>query len=38
MKVFADNGFQFYIDYSDLQFDYKTDYVGGGGYGEVFKA
>ena len=38
MKVFQDNGFQFYIDYTDLIFDFKTDFGGGGGYGEVFKA
>jgi len=27
-----------YIDFSDLTFDTKTDYIGGGGYGDVYKA
>lgn len=38
IKSFDDNGFSFYIDFHDLKFDYKTDFLGGGGYGEVFKA
>ncbi len=37
-KIFEQNGFDFYIDYYDLKFDYKKDFLGGGGYGEVFKA
>ena len=32
------HGFNFYIDFADLKFDTKTDFVGGGGYGEVFRA
>lgn len=28
----------FYIDINDLIYDNKTDFLGGGGYGEVFKA
>ena len=38
VKTFRDNGFSFYIDFNDIKWDYKTDYLGGGGYGEVFKA
>ena len=38
IKTFNENGFSFYIDFSDLKFNYKTDFLGGGGYGEVFKA
>lgn len=38
MKTFNENGFSFYIDFNDLKFNYKTDFLGGGGYGEVFKA
>ena len=38
LNTFNDNGFSFYIDISDLKLDYKTDFLGGGGYGEVFKA
>lgn len=38
IRTFNDNGFNFYIDINDLKLDYKTDFLGGGGYGEVFKA
>lgn len=38
INTFQENGFSFYIDFADLKFDYKNDFVGGGGYGEVFKA
>jgi serine/threonine-protein kinase CTR1 len=38
IQTFNRNGFDFYIERTDLKFDYKADYLGGGGYGEVFKA
>ena len=38
IKTFQKHGFSFYIEFSDLKFDIKTDFIGGGGYGEVFKA
>ena len=33
-----ENGFDFYIDFKELQIDTKTDFIGRGGYGDVFKA
>jgi len=38
IKTFQNHGFSFYIEFSDLKFDIKNDFIGGGGYGEVFKA
>ncbi len=38
IKIFNENGLNFYIDINDLVYDNKTDFLGGGGYGEVFKA
>ena len=38
IKTFQNHGFDFYIEFADLKFDYKNDFVGGGGYGEVFRA
>ena len=38
VETFNRNGFDFYIERNELKFDYKTDFLGGGGYGEVFKA
>jgi serine/threonine protein kinase len=35
--AFEQSGFNSYIDFSDLKFDLKTDFVGGGGYGDVYK-
>ena len=38
IKSFNENGFSFYIDFNDLKINIKDDFLGGGGYGEVFKA
>lgn len=38
LETFNRNGFDFYIERNELKFDYKADFLGGGGYGEVFKA
>ena len=35
--AFEANGFNSLIDFSELKFDSKQDFVGGGGYGDVFK-
>jgi serine/threonine protein kinase len=35
---FKENGFESFIDFKELNFDSKADFIGGGGYGEVFKA
>ena len=32
------NGFDFYIDYNELVIDQKSDIIGRGGYGDVYKA
>jgi len=36
-KSLKSGGFNFIIDFSELAFDNKTDYIGGGGYGDVFQ-
>mmetsp|Transcript_9364 Transcript_9364/g.14215 ORF Transcript_9364/g.14215 Transcript_9364/m.14215 type:complete len:236 (+) Transcript_9364:2810-3517(+) len=36
-EKFNDNGFSFYIEREELKFNEKTDFLGVGGYGEVFK-
>ena len=33
-----ENGFDFFIDYHELEIDTKADFIGRGGYGDVFKA
>lgn len=33
-----ENGFDFFIEYKDLQVDQRADFIGRGGYGDVFKA
>ena len=38
LSSFQENGFESFIDFRELIFDSKKDFVGGGGYGEVFKA
>lgn len=38
ITTFQNHGFDFYIEFSELKFDFKQDFIGGGGYGEVFKA
>ena len=38
IKIFKENGLNLYIDINDLSYDNKADFLGGGGYGEVFKA
>lgn len=38
LSSFQENGFESFIDFRELVFDSKKDFVGGGGYGEVFKA
>lgn len=35
-KSLKSGGFNFLIDFKELQFDQKTDYIGGGGYGDVY--
>jgi hypothetical protein len=30
-------GFNFLIDFKELNFDPKLDYIGGGGYGDVYQ-
>lgn len=34
----AASGFSQIIDYKDLNFDSRRDFIGGGGYGDVYKA
>ena len=34
----GENGFDFFIDYKELQLDTSADLIGRGGYGDVFKA
>ena len=38
VETFNRCGFDFYIDRASLKFDSKIDFLGGGGYGKVFKA
>lgn len=38
ISSFKENGFESFIDFKELNFDSKSDFIGGGGYGEVFKA
>lgn len=38
IEALDENGFDFFIDYKELQIDPKTDFIGRGGYGDVFKA
>ena len=33
-----ENGFDFFIDFGELVIDTKADFIGRGGYGDVFKA
>ena len=33
-----ENGFDFFIDFKELEIDAKADFIGRGGYGDVFKA
>lgn len=33
-----ENGFDFYIDFKDIKYEPKTDLLGSGGYGDVYKA
>jgi len=33
-----ENGFDFYIDFKDIRYNAKTDLLGSGGYGDVYKA
>lgn len=37
LVAFEQSGFSSFIDFSELKFDLKADFVGGGGYGDVFK-
>ena len=34
----VENGFDFYINFEELQINPKNDFLGRGGYGDVFKA
>lgn len=34
----SENGFNFFIDFKELLIDPKSDLIGRGGYGDVFKA
>jgi serine/threonine protein kinase len=36
IKSFKASGFNFFIDFNELTFDVKNDYIGGGGYGDVY--
>lgn len=36
MKSFKANGFNFFIEFEEIKFDNKSDYIGGGGYGDVY--
>ena len=36
MKSFKANGFNFFIEFDELQFEPKDDFIGGGGYGDVY--
>ena len=33
-----ENGFDFFVNYSELIIDQKSDFIGRGGYGDVYKA
>lgn len=37
IKSFKSSGFNFFIEYSEILFDTKNDFIGGGGYGDVFQ-
>ena len=37
VKSFKASGFNFFIDFEELTFDVKNDFIGGGGYGDVFQ-
>lgn len=37
VKSFKASGFNFFINFDELTFDAKTDFIGGGGYGDVFQ-
>ena len=37
LAAFDSSGFSSYIQFSELTFDIKADFVGGGGYGDVYK-
>ena len=37
LEAFESNGFNSFIPFSELKFDQKTDFLAGGGYGDVFK-
>jgi len=37
IKSFKASGFNFFIEFDELKFDSKTDFIGGGGYGDVFQ-
>lgn len=36
LKSFKSSGFNFFVPFSELSFDPKADYLGGGGYGDVY--
>ena len=38
LVALGENGFDFFIDYKELQIDPNADLIGRGGYGDVFKA
>ena len=38
INALQENGFDFYIDFKELRIDTKSDFIGRGGYGDVFKA
>ena len=38
LAALGENGFDFYIEFKDLEIDAKADFIGRGGYGDVFKA
>ena len=37
LKCFKASGFDFFIDFSELTFDTKSDCIGSGGYGDVYQ-
>eukprot|EP00347_Sterkiella_histriomuscorum_P007834 403347387 len=37
VKSFKASGFNFFINFEELTFDLKNDFIGGGGYGDVFQ-
>ena len=38
LLAMKENGFDFFIDFKEIKYEPKTELLGSGGYGDVFKA